>query len=344
MDGGRRLKASLASTFLLLLACAGPVPAAAGEVLHAVQARGVLRCGVSEGIAGFSARDASGRWSGMDADFCRAVAAAALGSADQVQFVPLSSSGRFPALQAGGIDLLVRQTTWTLGREIGLGARFAGILLYDGQGFLVPAAGGAKTVAALAGATICVEKGTTHADNLLDHFSGHGLKVQPLVLDSTAALAAAFFAGRCQACSSDASQLASLRAAAPGGPAGWVILDERISKEPLGPVVANGDEAWVTLVRWVLFVLVAAEEQGVTRANAAARLPEPGLKRSLGAADEFSKALGVAPGWALRALQAGGNYGELFERNLGGASALKLERGLNRPWNQGGLLYAPPLR
>nr|WP_283254433.1 amino acid ABC transporter substrate-binding protein [Ramlibacter paludis] len=332
----------LACALLLCLLAAGS--AFAGERLQAIQARGVLRCGVSEGIAGFSARDAAGRWSGLDADFCRAVAAAALGSADKVQFLPLSAASRFPALQSGAIDLLVRQATWTLGREIGLGARFAGILLYDGQGFMVPAAGGAKTLAALAGATICVEKGTTHADNLADHFATRGWKVQPLVLDSPAALAAAFFAGRCQACSSDASQLAALRVAAPGGAAGYVILDERISKEPLGPVVATGDEAWVTLVRWVLFVLVAAEEQGVTQANAATRWGEPALKRSLGGADEFSKALGVAPGWALRALQAVGNYGELFERNVGAAGPLKLERGLNRPWNQGGLLYAPPLR
>jgi general L-amino acid transport system substrate-binding protein len=247
-------------------------------------------------------------------------------------------------LQGGRIDLLVRQTTWTLAREIGLGARFAGILLYDGQGFLVPAASGAKTVGALAGATICVEKGTTHADNIADQFAARGMKMQPLVLDSPSALAAALFAGRCQAASSDASQLASFRIGAPGGPAGWMLLEERISKEPLGPVVANGDETWVSLVRWVLFVLLAAEEQGVTRANAAARMREPALMRRLGAADEFSKGLGVEPGWALRVLQAVGNYGELFERNVGSGSPLRMERGPNKPWNQGGLMYAPPMR
>lgn len=339
-----RLKTGLACALLAALLLTAQAPAAAGQALDAVKARGVLRCGVSEGIAGFSMRDASGRWSGLDVDFCRAVAAAALGNPDKVQFVPLSAAGRFPALQGGRIDLLVRQTTWTLAREIGLGARFAGILLYDGQGFLVPAAAGVKTVPALGGATICVEKGTTHADNIAEQFAARGLKVQPLVLDSPAALGAALFAGRCQAASSDASQLASLRASAPGGAGNWTLLEERISKEPLGPVVANGDEAWVSLVRWVLFVLVAAEEQGVTRANAAARLPEPALKRRLGAADEFSKPLGVAPGWALRALQAVGNYGELFERNLGAGSPLQMERGPNKPWTQGGLMYAPPVR
>jgi general L-amino acid transport system substrate-binding protein len=314
---GRGLTLRFVFALLLCLAGAGPATVHAGDVLLALKARGVLRCGVSEGIAVFS---------------------------EKVQFVSLTASGRFPALQAGAIDLLVRQTTWTLGREIGLKARFAGILLYDGQGFLVPAASAAKSVAALGGATVCVEKGTTHAENLADHFAAAGLKVQPLVIDSTAALAAAFFSGRCQAYSSDVSQLAATRASAPGGPDGYVILAERISKEPLGPVVAAGDEGWATLVRWVLFVLIAAEEQGVTRANAATRLREPALKRTLGAADEFSKPLGVEPGWALRVLQSAGNYGELFERNVGSGSALKLERGLNRPWSQGGLLYAPPMR
>jgi general L-amino acid transport system substrate-binding protein len=342
VDTGRGL--TLRIVLALLLCLVGPGAARAGDALDAVKARGTLRCGVSDGIAGFSVKDATGRWIGMDADFCRAVAAAALGSPEKVQFVPLTASSRFPALQAGAIDLLVRQTTWTLGREIALKARFAGVLLYDGQGFMVRANDPARSVAALAGATVCVEKGTTHAENLADHFAALGVAVQALVINSAADLAAAFFAGRCRAYSSDASQLAAARASAPGGPGGFVILDERISKEPLAPVVKGGDEGWATLVRWVVFVLIAAEEQGVTRANAATRLREPALKRTLGAADEFSKPLGVEPGWALRVLQSTGNYGELFERNVGSGSALKLERGLNRPWTQGGLLYAPPMR
>jgi general L-amino acid transport system substrate-binding protein len=342
VETGRGL--TLRTVIALFLCLAGAGAVRAGDALDAVRARGVLRCGVSEGIAGFSVKEASGRWIGMDADFCRAVAAAALGSPEKVKFVPLTASGRFPALQAGTIDLLVRQTTWTLGREIGLQARFAGVLLYDGQGFMVRANDAARSVAGLAGATVCVEKGTTHAENLADHFATLGATVQALVFDSAADLAAAFFAGRCRAYSSDASQLAAARASAPGGPNAFVILDERVSREPLAPVVKAGDEGWATLVRWVLFVLVAAEEQGVTRANAATRLREPALKRSLGAADEFSKPLGVAPGWALRVLQSTGNYGELFERNVGSGSPLKLDRGPNRPWTQGGLLYAPPMR
>jgi general L-amino acid transport system substrate-binding protein len=316
----------------------------AGEVLNAVKSRGVLRCGVSEGIAGFSAKDASGRWVGMDADFCRAVAAAALGNAEKVRFVPLTASERFPALQVGAIDLLVRQTTWTLAREIGLKVRFAGILFHDGQGFMVPSNNAPKSIAALDGATVCVEKGTTHADNLAEFFAANRMKVRPLVIESATELGTAFFSGRCQAYSSDASQLSSIRATAPNGPQAYVILNERISKEPLGPVVRAGDEDWVTLVRWVLFVLIAAEEQGVTRDNVVTRMRDAALQRQLGAADEFSKALGVDPGWAVRILQTGGNYGEIFERNLGRDSPIRLERGLNRPWTQGGIMYAPPMR
>jgi general L-amino acid transport system substrate-binding protein len=328
---------------LLGLAASGAASSQAGGVLDAVRARGTLRCGVSEGIAGFSVPNASGEWVGIDADFCRAVAAA-VGKAQKVVFVPLQASERFPALQGGTIDLLVRQTTWTLAREIGLKARFAGILVHDGQGFMVPRKSAAKGIAALEGATVCVEKGTTHAENLSEYFAGRGMNVQPLVIDTAAGLKAAFFAGRCQAYTSDASQLSSFRASAPGGPAAFVILKERISKEPLGPVVRTGDEDWLTLVRWVLFVLVAAEEQGVTRANVGARMREPVLRRPLGAADEFSKALGVEPGWAERVIASTGNYGEMFERNLGRGSPLKLERGPNQPWTQGGVMYAPPMR
>jgi general L-amino acid transport system substrate-binding protein len=316
----------------------------AGETLDAVKSRRVLKCGVSEGIVGFSAKDASGRWRGMDADFCRAVAAAALGNADKVEFVPLSASARFPALQGKMIDVLVRQTTWTLGREAALKARFAGILFYDGQGFMVARKNAPKTVSALKDATVCVEKGTTHADNLVEYFAGLGMKVRPMIVDSTREAAAAFFAGRCRVYSSDASQLFAIRAMAPADGGGYVILPERISKEPLGPVVRDGDEDWLTLVRWVLNVLIAADEYNVTRDNVAKLIRDPTLKRVLGAADEFSKALGVEPGWSLRVLQSVGNYGEMFDRNLGAGSALKLEPGLNRPYNQGGIMYAPPLR
>jgi len=328
----------------LLAAASGSAYAAAGETLAQVKSRGAVRCGVSEGIIGFSARDAAGRWSGLDADFCRAVAAAALGDAEKVMFVPLRASARFPALQSGVIDLLARNTTWTLAREAGLKVQFAGVLFYDGQGFMVPKTGGVKTVAGLNGATVCVVKGTTHVQNLADHFTARGLTVTPLVIDSSVEVVDAFFAGRCRAYTSDASQLASARLRAPGGPQAFLILPERISKEPLGPAVRSGDDNWLTLVRWVLFSLVAAEENGVTRDNVRERLRDPAVQRVLGAGGELGTALGTDADWAARAVQSVGNYGEMFERNVGRRSALNLERGLNRLWTQGGLMYAPPMR
>jgi general L-amino acid transport system substrate-binding protein len=342
-DSGKSLLP--AAIALFILACIAP-PATADDTLAQIKSRGTLRCGVSEGIVGFSSNDASGRWSGLDADFCRAVAAAALGNAEKVTFVPLRASERFPALKSGAIDLLVRNTAWTLGREAGLKVQFAGILYYDGQGFMVPAASGVKSVAQLNGATVCVEKGTIHERSLTDHFAAHGLKVTPLVIDSTARVADAFFAGRCSAYTSDVSQLAAARLRAQAGQT-FHILSEQISKSPLGPAVRSGDDDWLTLVRWVLFALLAAEERGITRDNVRAireSTRDPALRRALGADREFSDALGIDPEWALRAVESVGNYGELFERNLGSHSPLHLERGLNRLWTHGGLMYAPPFR
>ena len=340
LSGGRRgtdlATTILAVTAVLVIALASF--ATAGDTVAQIKTRGSLRCGVSEGIAGFSTQDKSGRLSGFDADFCRAVAAAALSDAEKVSFTPLRASERFPALKLGRIDLLVRQTTWTLQREAALRVNFAGILYYDGQGFMVPAAG-AKSISQLNGATICVEKGTTHERNLADYFAARRLRVKPVVVDSTAGVADEFFAGRCKAYTSDASQLAAVRVRA-AKPQAWSILSERISKEPLGPCVRRGDDDWLTLVRWVLFALVAAEEKGITQKTAL----ESTAARLLGNDAEIDKALGVEPGWAVRAVRSGGNYGEIFERNLGKQSPLKLERGLNRLWKDGGLMYAPPLR
>jgi general L-amino acid transport system substrate-binding protein len=321
-------------------------PAQGGEVLDGVKSRGVLRCGVSEGIPGFSERDAAGEWRGLDADFCRAVAAAVVGDPERVQFVPLKASMRFPALQARRIDLLVRNTSWTFSREVALRLQFPAVLFYDGQGFMVPAGSGVKSPADLHGATVCVEKGTTHERNLISYFATRGLSVTPLVIDSAREVAEAFHKGQCRAYTSDASQLAAVRLHAPEGPQSVEILPERISKEPLAPVVWGGDPAWTTVIRWVLYMLVLAEEYGASQDNvdavvAGGRTP---LSRLVG--DEravLSQALGIAPGWGTRAVKAVGNYGEMFERNLGGGSPLKIERGLNRLWNQGGLLYAPPL-
>ena len=331
------------STFLLAVTCATAF-AAAGDTLAQAKARGTLRCGVSEGIPGFSVRDTSGRWSGIDVDFCRAVAAAALGDANKVRFVALRASERFPALQSGQIDLLLRNTTWTLEREVALKVRFAGILFYNRQGVLVAGNSGVKTLADLKGATVCVEKGTTSVQHLADYSADRRLGVKPLIFDSAVEVADAFFAGRCRAYSADTAQLAAARLRAPGGAQAFVILPGRISKEPLGPVVQQGDDDWFTLVRWVLFTLVGAEEAGITRDNVASRLDDPAVRQVLATDAVFSKVLGIDPRWAVRAVQSAGNYGEMFERNFGAGSPLRIERGLNRLWSQGGLMYAPPAR
>lgn len=331
---------------LLILALAVSLSSKAGEVLDNVKSRGQLRCGVSEGIPGFSARDAGESWRGLDIDFCRAVAAAVLGDPDKAQFVPLAASARFPALQARKIDLLLNNTTWTLTREAVLKVQFPGILFYDGQGFMVPAAAGISQITDLNDATICVEKGTTNQRNLIAYFKAHGGSVKPLVIDSAPEAAAAFFEGRCRAYTSDAGQLAAMRLRAPENPQDFVILPERISKEPLSAVVWAGDSEWNTVVRWVLNILILAEEYGVTRDNLDAVIAEnqnPLVRRSTDERDRIAQALGIEPHWGARAIRAVGNYGEMYERNVGRDSPLKIERGLNRLWTQGGLHYAPPL-
>lgn len=333
---------------LLCLLDSGGVPSAAyaadGETLAGIRARGTLRCGVSEGVPGFSTRDVSGHWTGIDVDFCRAVAAAALGDAAKVAFVPLRASARFPALNEGVIDLLARNTTWTLVREGALKVQFAGVLFYDTQAFLVPRSAAVQNAAALKGATVCVEKGTSAADHVRLYSAENGLALKPLAFDSAAEAHKAFFGGVCGAYAADASHLAAVRTYAPGGPESTVILPARIAKEPLGPALRGGDQSWVTLVRWVLFSLLAAEELGVTRDNLQAHLSDPAVRRALVADEEVSRSIGVDREWAVRAVQSVGNYGEMFERNLGSGSALRLERGPNRLWTQGGLMYAPPMQ
>lgn len=332
---------------MLLAAACETGYAAAGDTLALVKSRGALRCGVSEGIAGFSVRNSSGRWIGLDADFCRAVAAAALGNAEKVEFVPLSAAARFHALISGQVDLLVRNTTRTLGREANLGVHFAGTLYYDGGAIMVPRKSGISRIAQLKGATICVEKGTTHVENLADYFGAKNLTYQPLIIESLEAVTAAFFSGRCQAYASDRTQLAAVRARAPGGPKDYIILPDNISKEPLGPVVMRGDEQWLTLVEWVLFALIEAEELGITRENVRSirdTKANPGWERFLGSSKKVAKALGVNSEWVVQIIASVGNYGEMYERNLGRQSGLQIERGLNRLWTQGGLMYAPPFR
>src|SRR5262245_15950515 len=317
----------------------------AGDVFARVQSKGAVRCGVSEGLLGFSLKEPNGRWSGLDTDFCHAVAAAALGNPEKVVFVPLITSARFLALRTGQIDLLARHTTWTFGREVGLGIHFTGILYYDGQGFMVTRKSGIGKIDNLNGATICVEDETTSEENLDNYFRSRGWKYQPVLVKSPVEAMAAFSAERCRAYTSDRGQLASARVTAPTGDA-YLILPGEIAKEPLGPAVLRGDEEWFTLVRWVLFALIAAEEYGITRDNVKAKQKEaePILKDFFAASERYSKALGVKPDWAAKTVEGVGNYGEIFERNLGAQSRRTLERGPNRLWTRGGLMYAPPLR
>lgn len=318
----------------------------AGDTLTRIKARGDVRCGVSDGIQGFSFKEPDGRWSGIDADFCRALTAAVLGDAGKVDFVSLAAPARFPSLKAGEIDVLAANTTWTLEREATLAVLFAGILYYDGQSFMVSAKNKAHDLSRLNGASICVAKGTTHETNLAEYFRSRNWNYRPVIVESQAKAAEALFSGQCEAFTSEQAQLTAIRLKAPGGPEEYTILPEQISKEPMGLVVRRGDDEWFTILRWVLFSLVRAEETGITQSNVRSRLEsgaDPFAQRLSELDGIISKALAIPPGWTTRVVESVGNYGEMFERNLGSQSPLKLERGLNRLWTQGGLMYSPPL-
>lgn len=322
-------------------------PAMAGKTLDSVKQKGVLSCGVNAGLGGFGIADSAGKWTGFDVDFCRAVAAAALGDANKVRYVPLNAAQRFTALQSGEIDLLSRNTTWTMSRDTQLGLSFGVTTFYDGQGFLVPTKLKLKSAKQLKGATVCVQSGTTTEKNLADYFRSQKMSYKPVVYEDLKALIAAYAEGRCQVFTSDASQLAAIRANDMKNPADHVILPEIISKEPLGPAVRRGDEDWSTLVNWVHFAMLEAEELGITSQNVEQKKADtnPGVQRLLGQGNnDFGKAVGVDAAWAARVIQQVGNYGEVFERNVGKNTPLKLNRGQNALWTQGGLQYAPPIR
>jgi general L-amino acid transport system substrate-binding protein len=318
--------------------------AEAGETLARVQSRQLLRCGVSDGRVGFSYGDVQGRWSGLDVDFCRAVAAAVVGDSNKVRFFPLMTTARFLALRSNEIDVLARNTTWTIGREAGLAVHFVGTLYYDGQGFMVARKGRVRKISDLQGAKICVLQKTTTEEHLADYFNARGWNYQPILANSMEEASKAFFAGQCLAYTGDRSDLAALRLSASTGREDYLILSELISKEPLGPAIKRGDEEWLTLLRWILFATIEAEERAVTSKNVRTKgqSQDPELAKFLDNQGTFAKLLGVKPGWVLRILEAVGNYGEMFERNLGQGSALKLDRGPNRLWTEGGLMYAPP--
>jgi len=329
----------------LLLASVLPA-AQAGTVLDGVKQRGQLRCGVSTGVVGFSAPETGQRWKGLDVDICRAVAAAVLGDPDKVSYTPLNAQQRFAALQSGQIDLLSRNTSWTLTRDASLGFHFVAVTYYDGQGFLVPRKLKVTSARQLKGAQVCVQAGTTTEKNLADFSRRHQLGIKPVVFDTFEAAFKAYFSGRCQAYTTDASGLASVRNKEAPRPDEHIVLPELISKEALGPMVRRGDDDWLAIVRWTVFALIEAEELGLTQAGIEARRqdPDPAIARFTGQGEDMGKLLGLDRAWAVRAVKAGGHYGEIFERNVGQQSPLKLQRGLNRLWSQGGLMFAPPIR
>jgi general L-amino acid transport system substrate-binding protein len=321
-------------------------PAHAGKTLDAVKARGQVVCGVNTSAPGFSNADSQGRWTGLDVDFCRAVAAAVLSDSSKVKFVPLNSQQRFSSLQAGEIDVLSRNSTWTLTRDASLGIVFAGINYFDGQGFMVPKKLKIESARKMNGATVCVQAGTTSEKNVADYFGANAMKYKPVVFDTAEAITSAFFAGRCQVYTTDMSDLAGARTKAPKAD-DYVILPEVISKEPLGPAVRRGDDEWFEIVRWTLFAMLEAEENGLTQGNVDAQKAsgkDPGVQRFLGVSEDTGKLLGVDKEWAYRIVKQVGNYGESFERNLGPKTPIGLPRGVNNLWTKGGLMYAPPIR
>ncbi len=329
-----------------LWGCLTAMPADAGKTLDGIRERGQVVCGVHTGLAGFSATDSNGRWSGLDSDICRAIAAATLGDGDRVKFVPLPSQARFTALQSGEIDVLSRNTTFTLTRDASLGLHQTVVTYYDGQGFMVPVKSKIKSARQLKGQTVCVQSATTTEKNLADYSLAHGLNVKPVVFEKLEAVEGAYFSGRCMAYTTDASGLASVRNKSAKNPADHAILPEIISKEPLGPMVRRGDDEWFAIVKWVVHGLLAAEEYGITQANVDSMTAsvDPLVGSILGTTEDTGKPLGLDRRWLARAVKTTGNYGEIFERNVGPKSALRLPRGLNNLWTKGGLMYAYPVR
>ncbi len=319
---------------------------AAAGTLDDVKARGKLNCGVSTGLVGFASPDANGKWEGYDVAICRAVAAAVLGDNTAVEFVPLSSKTRFTALASGEVDVLARNTTWTLSRDVDLKLDFVGVNYYDGQGFLIPKAMGVTSAKDLDGATVCIQSGTTTELNLADYFRVNGISYEPVPVEGNAEAQTQYLAGACDTLTTDASALAATRAAFEN-PDDHIVLPEIISKEPLGPVVRHGDNEWADIVRWSLNALISAEELNITSANIeelSKGTNNPEINRILGTEGNMGEMLGLDADWAKRAITSGGNFGEIFETYLGEKTPLGLSRGLNALWTEGGLIYSPPFR
>jgi len=337
---------SFLAVFALVFAIGTEAMAAkAGKTLKTTKKKGFVKCGVSQGVPGFSNADASGNWTGIDVDVCRAVAAAVLGDAGKVKFTPLSAKERFTALKSKEIDVLSRNTTWTLSRDGGIGLTFNGVNFYDGQGFMVTKASGITSVNGLNGVSACVNIGTTTELNMRDFFNSKGFKYEPVVFEKADEVVAAYDSGRCDTYTTDKSGLAAQRTKL-SDPTAHVVLPETISKEPLGPVTREGDENWSDIVRWSLNVMIEAEELGITSSNADAMKTSenPAIKRLVGAEGETGAALGLDQEWSLRIIKQVGNYGESYERNVGPNTPVGLTRGPNAQWINGGILYANPTR
>ncbi len=320
--------------------------AASSATLDDVRAKGFLQCGVTTGLAGFAAPDASGEWAGFDVDFCRAVASAIFGDSQAVKFTPTTGKTRFTALASGEIDLLARNTTWTFSRDTDLKQTFAGINYYDGQGFIIPASLGVSSALELDGATVCIQTGTTTELNLADYFRANNMEYEPVPIETNAEAREQYKAGACDVYTTDRSGLAATRVTFED-PDAHVVLPEIISKEPLGPLVRHGDDQWADIARWVLNALITAEEKGITAANVAemaAGTNDPEINRLLGSEQNLGAMIGLSSDWAVNVIAAVGNYSEIFERNIGSETPIGLARGVNALWTDGGLLYSPPFR
>lgn len=340
----KRLLTALAVAAALLPGLAQEGARAA--TLADVKARGTLNCGVNQGLAGFAARGGDGAWAGFDVDFCRALAAAVLGDAAKVSFVPVGTQDRFDKLASGAIDVLARNTTWTMERETKLPLRFVGVSYHDGQGFIVKKLLGVTSALNLSGAAICFQTGTTSEPNVEDFFREKEMVFQPVRFEKLDDLIKAFDEGKCDTMTTDVSFLYAVRLRL-SNPDDAIVLQDVISKEPLGPVIRQGDDQWFNIVRWTLFALVNAEEMGITAASVdqfKAESKRGDVRRLLGLEGSFGADMGLDPDWATRAIKAVGNYGEIFERNLGEQTPLQISRGINALWSNGGLLYAPPVR
>ncbi|MET3846019.1 amino acid ABC transporter substrate-binding protein [Bradyrhizobium sp. OAE829] len=331
--------------FTLAVAAGLSAQAASAQTLKTVKDRGMLSCGVSQGLPGFSSPDDKGNWTGLDVDICRAIAAAVFNDPSKIKFVPLSAKDRFTALQSGEIDVLSRNTTWTLSRDTSLGANFTGVTYYDGQGFMVKKALKVNSALELNSASVCVQQGTTTEQNLADYFKGNNMKYEVIAFGTNDEAVKAYESGRCDVFTTDVSGLYADRLKL-ANPADHVVLPEVISKEPLGPMVRHGDDQWFDIVKWTLYAMITAEELGITQKNAdeMAKSDKPEMKRVFGTDGNLGEQLGLTKDWVSRIVKAVGNYGESFERNVGAGSKLGIARGINALWSKGGIQYAPPIR